>query len=1378
VTERSIFLAALEIDDPRERAAYLDTACNGNADLRRGVEALLAADGRSGSFMSGPAAGEPTAVHTPAEGPGSRVGPYKLLQQIGEGGMGVVYMAEQAEPVRRTVALKIIKPGMDSKQVVARFEAERQALSMMDHPNIARVLDAGTTGSGRPYFVMELVHGVPITKFCDDNKLTPRERLGLFVPVCQAIQHAHQKGIIHRDVKPSNVLVTMYDDKPVPKVIDFGVAKAVEQRLTEKTLFTQYGALVGTFEYMSPEQAEMNAFGVDTRSDVYSLGVLLYELLTGTTPLERRRLREAALGEVIRLIKEEEPPRPSTRLSTTGTLDKVAAARKTDPAKLSALVRGELDWIVMKCLEKDRARRYETANGLARDVERFLGGDAVEACPPTVGYRFRKAYRRNRAAVLVAGAFLGLLAASTAVAIILAVQARTAEREATAERNRAAVGEAEANEQRELARSAQLRAEEEKQAAEAVRNFLQDDLLRQADVYRQAEAMPLAGGEFAIKENPSIIELLDRAAAQLTPERIEKKFPGMPFVQAEVLHAVGNAYVGVSQHEKAQPLIDRAVKLYEASRGPDAAATLLARQSLAYSYYGISRIDPRAEPLLKSFIADGTRVLGPKDRRVFDARITLGAFWISTNRTKEAIPYFRQLREEGRDYYGATDPLAVLAWGHVAVAYRVDKQFALALKEIESIRDAMKGVAVRPDHPAVEAGLVELASTYQAQGEMRKAIEVYQEVLDGWKQRGEPFHWHTWRPRHLVAWIYARNGEPAKAAELFEANVAAASSPYQAFLSLNAAGRAEEKLGRDDRTLVARARQALAAAIGSNGPQYRNWVTGWARVQLGRYLVRVKEYEEAETLLTVGLREMIDEYNQVRDYALVAISDGQQSLRELYQRTNRTVEGARVMAEIWAAMDKQGGRARAGAYGARHTLAWSIIGQDPAVAAMLFEQNVRAASNPTDKANALHGLHEAELNQGKMDAALKHSKEALDTLVSSGDAKVNGFTVGKKRVLVGNVLFRMEKYAEAESYLEQGCREIAAHLELVPAFEYPYISGPFEQLAQVYQTTNRTEQAREWLAFKRDTFDRLVRRNLVGGKLTLNAVKLLRTVILDHVDAGRADEAFALYRETSDRHTPVDRETANAWLQVSGVVFNSYEGRLQFERMKPWAELRIPTLERELKAVRAAKPSELRLLQATNSLAFSYLYAGRKADVVKLAEEALARNKANGWKDAAGAVAALGSLSKAVALAGRADLATEISTAVLAALKQQTKPRPDAVAAATFSLGFARSHAGAHMEAEGHFRDALRLQAGADAKHWTAAKYKAWLGFALHDRKQYAAAEPVLLEAHAELAKAQAALPLWERQHPLLVAERLASLYAATDRPDEAAEWRGRRGKK
>ena len=428
MTEREIFTAAMNQTDPVERAAWLSEQCAGNTPLRQRIESLLAEHQQLGSFMDLPTA---TLSHS-AEHLGTQIGPYKLLQQIGEGGMGVVYMAEQTEPVQRKVALKVIKPGMDSRQVIARFEAERQALAMMDHVNIARVLDAGLQ-QGRPYFVMELVHGVPITKYCDDNRLTPRQRLELFVPVCEAIQHAHQKGIIHRDIKPSNVMVTLYDGKPVPKVIDFGVAKATDQKLTERTLFTQYGTMVGTLEYMSPEQAEMSALGVDTRSDIYSLGVLLYELLTGSTPLSSKRVKEAAYAEILRLIKEEEPPKPSTRLSDTGeALASISAQRHMEPAKLSKLMRGELDWIVMKTLEKDRNRRYESASGLAADVLRHLNHEAVQAYPPSAWYRFRKFAGRNKRVLATASLIATVLVAGMVVSTWQAIRAKEAEGRASA----------------------------------------------------------------------------------------------------------------------------------------------------------------------------------------------------------------------------------------------------------------------------------------------------------------------------------------------------------------------------------------------------------------------------------------------------------------------------------------------------------------------------------------------------------------------------------------------------------------------------------------------------------------------------------------------------------------------------------------------------------------------------------------------------------------------------------------------------------------------------------------------------------------------------------------------------------------------------------
>jgi eukaryotic-like serine/threonine-protein kinase len=419
---RTIFLTALDCA-PDQWPAFLKEACGENGALLARVNYLLDAHQAMGSIhVSGTrSAISPLDPLPVTERAGTVIGPYKLLQPIGEGGMGIVWLAEQTQPVQRKVALKVIKPGMDSRQVIARFEAERQALAMMDHVNVARVFDAGATETGRPFFVMELIHGHPITRYCDDNHLTPRERLELFVPVCQAIQHAHQKGIIHRDIKPSNILITLSDGKPVPKVIDFGVAKAIERKLTEQTLFTQLGMMVGTLEYMSPEQAEMSALGVDTRSDIYSLGVVMYELLTGSTPLTHKRFKEAAYPEILRLIKEEDPPRPSTRLSDSGeALASISALRDMEPAKLTKLMRGELDWIVMKALEKDRNRRYETSSALVADVQRFLSDQPVEACPPSSWYRFSKFARRNKALLATASVIgvavlsaLAVLATST-----------------------------------------------------------------------------------------------------------------------------------------------------------------------------------------------------------------------------------------------------------------------------------------------------------------------------------------------------------------------------------------------------------------------------------------------------------------------------------------------------------------------------------------------------------------------------------------------------------------------------------------------------------------------------------------------------------------------------------------------------------------------------------------------------------------------------------------------------------------------------------------------------------------------------------------------------------------------------------------------------
>lgn len=538
----SVFHEALTKSDAAEQAAYLESACAGNADLRLRVEALLDAHAERGGFLGG-TSGATTGFYGPLNASPAGLGTvvaekYKLLEIIGEGGMGTVFMAEQIHPVRRKVAVKIIKPGMDSKDVLARFEAERQALALMDHPSIARVLDAGSTDQGLPFFVMELVKGTPITEFSDERRLSPRERLELFVPVCQAIQHAHQKGVIHRDIKPSNVLVALYDDRPIPKVIDFGVAKATGQVLTERTLHTGFGAIIGTPEYMSPEQATFNQLDIDTRSDVYALGVLLYELLTGTTPVDKARLGRAAVLEVLRVVREDEPARPSVKLTTSESRASIAATRGTEPDKLAKLLRGELDWIVMKSLEKDRNRRYETAAGLGRDVERFLKDELVEARPPSAWYRIRKFLSKNRPAAVGLGiTALFLLALGLGVIGLGASlrRARDAETRATwakdeadnqrrraetfAEHSkqqfdRAVAAESSAVNEMMKARDERMKAEHERKRAEASEVKANDALASERCV-SYANLLSLVHHGWQANEGAAAMKLLDDAPPEL-----------------------------------------------------------------------------------------------------------------------------------------------------------------------------------------------------------------------------------------------------------------------------------------------------------------------------------------------------------------------------------------------------------------------------------------------------------------------------------------------------------------------------------------------------------------------------------------------------------------------------------------------------------------------------------------------------------------------------------------------------------------------------------------------------------------------------------------------------------------------------------------------
>jgi serine/threonine protein kinase len=671
---KEIFVGALDIAAGPGRSAYVERECLGDASLRDRVEALLEAHENAGRFLDTGAPGDEsprpeTTAPELTEPSGSRparislghVGPYKLLEQIGGGGMGTVYMAEQERPVRRRVALKIIKPGMDSHQVVARFEAERQALALMDHPNIARVLDAGQTDSGQPYFVMELVNGSPITRYCDDARLLLKERLELFAAVCDAVQHAHQKGIIHRDIKPSNVLVTLIDGRPSPKVIDFGVAKAIDQRLTERTMFTQFGAIVGTLEYMSPEQATLSGLDVDTRSDIYALGVLLYELLTGTTPLEGASLRQAGYDEILRRIKEEEPPKPSTRLSSSGEkLASIAATRGVEPFRLTRAVRGDLDWIVMKALEKDRTRRFATANGFARDIRRYLDGDPVEACPPSAAYLLKKLVSKHRGP-LVVGAICGVAIALGILGLIVGyLEAHQAATVARAEAARALEAEAETALQRDAESVARRRAETaeatartEADKAEAINDFLTQDLLVQAE-----PANNQVGNRVTLQE------VLDRAA-----DRVEDRFRDRPEIESSLRWTIGQTYHGLGAYAKAEQHLRAAAEIARRHRAEDDPVTLRAERELAHMEMHLRR-HSEALDRLDRVLRSQTRLLGPDHHETLATVNLLARVYRETGDYAKAEPLFAKCLEGRRRVLGDDDPETLATMNYLGMLYR------------------------------------------------------------------------------------------------------------------------------------------------------------------------------------------------------------------------------------------------------------------------------------------------------------------------------------------------------------------------------------------------------------------------------------------------------------------------------------------------------------------------------------------------------------------------------------------------------------------------------------------------------------------------------------------------------------------------------------
>lgn len=1000
---KAIFLEAVQKCAPDLWPAFLDQACADQLELRRRVEALLQAhrEAGAGSAEVGNAAPAPPTVGKDSEQAGNVLGPYKLLEQIGEGGMGTVWVAQQTEPIKRTVAIKLIRPGLDSRHVLGRFEAERQALALMDHPNIAKVLDAGTTeyreqelrarnqgtltpdsclltpGAGRPYFVMELVKGIPITRFCDEHRLTPRQRLELFIPVCQALQHAHQKGIIHRDIKPSNVLVALYDDRPVPKVIDFGVAKATGQELTEQTLHTGFGAVVGTVEYMSPEQASFNQLDVDTRSDIYSLGVLLYELLVGSTPLERQRVKESGILEALRIIREDEVPTLSNRVSTTKELGTIAANRGLEPAGLSRLVRGELDWIVTRALEKDRNRRYATASDLAMDLQRHLADEPVQACPPSMGYRLRKFVRRNRgpviAASLVALALILGLAGTTA-GLIWALQAEAdakasallAQNEKTnaqRELERAVEAEADAKTQRDKAIESERQAKEAEADTKAFSDFLVNDVL--------AVARP-AGERGGLSKDVTVRAALDAAVPKLS-----ETFKDRPLAEAIARHDLGVTYRLVGEPALAEPHLRRAVELRGNLLGPDHPDALNSANSLAVLLKDLGKVDEALRVYAEILPLKKVK-LGPNHPDTLSTMNNLAQAYWDAGRLGEAVTLHDETLALRRATLGSDHPETLTSMNNLALAYmntgRLPKALPL-LEETLRLRKSILGL----DHPETLRSLSNLAVAYERSGRLAEAIPMQEEALRRKAAQQGPDHPNTLTSMNQLAVAYRQAGKQAEALALFE----------------EVLKRRRTKLGPD----------------------------------------------HPDTLSSMN------------------------NLATVYTDAARLADAIALFDEVLALRKAQLGPTHPQTLNSMNNLAVAYeLANQPGQAEPLYRALMAALreKSPVGSPALAHALTRLGRNLLQLGKTAEAEQVLRESLIYREKKLPDDWATFLTQSLWGDILLGQGKYAEAEPFLLQGYEGLKQCAAKIPKEEAPRLTEALERLVNLYDAWGKPDQAAEW----------------------------------------------------------------------------------------------------------------------------------------------------------------------------------------------------------------------------------------------------------------------------------------------------------------------------
>lgn len=922
MSEESLFVAALKASGTDARRRLLDEECQDNPALRQRVERLLAnhdracgiLDRNEGRFLT-PGNGS-SGIDSRKEYIGKTVGPYRLTELLGEGGFGLVFSAEQQSPLHRTVALKIIRPGMDSREILARFDRERSALALMDHPNIARVLDAGTTENGHPYFVMERVHGEPITTYADQKHLGIPERLQLFLHVCQAVQHAHQKGIIHRDLKPTNILVAEHDGQPTVKVIDFGIAKALQQQPGDSSFYTCTAQMLGTPSYMSPEQVEMNHDDIDTRTDIYSLGVLLYELLTGTTPFERERLESAGFDEWRRIIREEEPVLPSSRITTLCMeATTVSTNRRSEARQLSRLCKGELDWIAMKALDKDRSRRYATAIDLARDVEHYLHHEPVDASPPSSLYRLRKMLRRHRAAVLITLLIMFLLIAGiigTSIGLLQAKQAQLNEEQRAEQeklqRQRAERAELEARHQANEAKKTSA-------VASALVQFLRKDLLGQAGSITQLGSQQRPNPQLTVRE------ALDRAYA-----RLGDRFKQEPDVEAAILSTMGASYRQLGQYEKAASLFQQSLKLRNNETDQDREEVLQTQNQLALVLRELGRT--KEAIVLHEKVRDAySRLLGPEHPYTLTAQDNLAVAFRDAGRRTEAMKLLEQVREARTRVLGAEDPATLVTYHNIATMHMEEGNNIKAIAELETICEAKKRVLgsdhldtlpsisnlataywktrqlaksiplfesvlgaqrnqLGNTHPATIGTLANLGVNYRDAGRLDEAITLLKQALESSKQQAV----QLWVSNELLL-AYIKAGMKPETVRMIHKNLSLhevktnqTSLEYAAVLANHAATLMGMKEWAEAESML---RKCLAIRQ-TKAPD--NWLTFHTQSQLGGCLFSQKQYVEAETLLLQGyrgLRNITPKQSEQQHSRLILAMD---RLIQLYTEINKPDE--------------------------------------------------------------------------------------------------------------------------------------------------------------------------------------------------------------------------------------------------------------------------------------------------------------------------------------------------------------------------------------------------------------------------------------------------------------------------------------------------------